>query len=364
MKFWECINVPGKTNVEGVAESTPPIEETNVPEVENTDEFDGDLIGITYNNEYVDNEKVNELSDEYKRIFNQTFNKGEVKIDSIPGTDAVSVSIPANLPVTTEKTPEEIDALKYVSVDEVDISQFDADGEFEVPEVDKAPDDMIVELSNPTEDTVMVTETRAPVIDEELTSENGENVSEKSFDKNALLESIFSNGGESFASSIAEKVVEKVVEPPEPQEPEYSLDEEKLGEVIDALTKYEEEFFKEIPIKHLSNRFLRNITKDVYRAHQDAVIKYEDPPLMDPLFLLYPLTTEDPYMAMGKFWSIVTEKISNNRSWTSAISKSVEEYDEYVKMEAEEEDDGVDEGCGVESNNEQYSEKENNNDNE
>jgi hypothetical protein len=58
---------------------------------------------------------------------------------------------------------------------------------------------------------------------------------------------------------------------------------------------------------------------------------------MDPLFLLYPLTTEDPYMAMGKFWSIVTEKISNNRSWTSAISKSVEEYDEYVKMEAEEE---------------------------
>jgi hypothetical protein len=213
-----------------------------------------------------------------------------------------------------------------------------------VPEVDDPPDDMILEVSHPTEDTVMVTETRVP--------ENSENVSEKSFDKNALLESIFSNGGEELASSIAEKVVEKVVETPEPAEVEYALDEEKYGEIIDTLNKYEEEYFKEIPIKHISNRFLRNISKDVFRAHENAVIKYEDPPLMDPIFLLYPLTTEDPYMAMGKFWSIVTEKISNNRSWTSAISKSVEEYEEYMRMEAEEEDDDADEDDGVESNNE------------
>lgn len=344
MKYWDCINVPGKTDVEGAKTSAPSSEETNVPEVE---------ITVPYNHEYVDNDKVNELSDEYKRIFNQAFNKGEVKVDPIPGTDAVSVSVPANLPVTTEKTPEEIDALKYVSADEVDISQFDADAEFEVPEVDKTPDDMIVELSNPTEDTVMATETSAPAIDEELTSENSENASEKSFDKNALLESIFSNGGEELAASIAEKVVEKVVETPEPAEVEYVLDEEKYGEIIDTLNKYEEEYFKEIPIKHISNRFLRNISKAVFRAHEDAVIKYEDPPLMDPIFLLYPLTTEDPYMAMGKFWSIVTEKISNNRSWTSAISKSVEEYEEYMRMEAEEEeDDETDEGDGVESNNE------------
>jgi hypothetical protein len=340
MKYWDCINVPGKTDVEGAKTSAPSSEETDVPEVENTD----GAVEITYNHEYVDNDKVNELSDEYKKIFNQAFNKGEVKVDSVPGTDAVSVSVPTDLPVTTEKTPEEIDALKYVSADEVDISQFDTDGKFEVPEVDKAPDDMILEVSNPTEDTVMVTETRVP--------ENGEDASEKSFDKNALLESIFSNGGEELASSIAEKVVEKVVETPEPAEVEYALDEEKYGEIIDTLNKYEEEYFKEIPIKHISNRFLRNISKDVFRAHENAVIKYEDPPLMDPIFLLYPLTTEDPYMAMGKFWSIVTEKISNNRSWTSAISKSVEEYEEYMRMEAEEEDDDADEDDGVESNNE------------
>jgi hypothetical protein len=349
MKYWDCINVPGKTDVEGAKTSAPSSEETHVLAVGNIEPSMTDVvtkaaeegISITHSNEYVDNEKVNELSDEYKKIFNQAFNKGEVKVDPVPGTDAVSVSVPANLPVTTEKTPEEPDAKQgYVSVDEVDVSQFDTDGEFEVPEVDKGPDDMILEVSHPTEDTVMVTETRVP--------ENSEDVSEQSFDKNALLESIFSNGGEELVTSVAEKVVE----PSEPTEVEYVLDEKKYGEIIDTLNKYEEEYFKEIPIKHISNRFLRNISKAVFRAHEDAVIKYEDPPLMDPIFLLYPLTTEDPYMAMGKFWSIVTEKISNNRSWTSAISKSVEEYEEYMRMEAEEEDDDADEDDGVESNNE------------
>lgn len=348
MKYWDCINVPGKTDVEGAKTSAPSSEETHALAVGNIEPSMTDVvtkaaeegISITHSNEYVDNEKVNELSDEYKKIFNQAFNKGEVKVDPVPGTDGVSVSVPANLPVATEKTPEEPDAKQgYVSVDEVDVSQFDTDGEFEVPEVDKGADDMILEVSHPTEDTVMVTETRVP--------ENSEIVSEKSFDKNALLESIFSNGGEELVTSVAEKVVE----PSEPTEVEYVLDEKKYGEIIDTLNKYEEEYFKEIPIKHISNRFLRNISKAVFRAHEDAVIKYEDPPLMDPIFLLYPLTTEDPYMAMGKFWSIVTEKISNNRSWTSAISKSVEEYEEYMRMEAEEENES-DEGDGVESNNE------------
>ena len=336
MKFWDCINVPGKTDVEGAKTSAPSSEETHVLAVGNIEPSMTDVvtktaeegISIAYNSEYVDNDKVNELSDEYKKIFNQAFNKGEVKVDPVPGTDAVSVSVPANLPVTTEKTPEEIDALKYVSADDVDMSDYDIDADFE------------------TSDEETITDT------EHITPENGEDVSEKSFDKNALLESIFSNGGEELATSIAEKVVEKVVETPEPAEVEYVLDEEKYGEIIDTLNKYEEEYFKEIPIKHISNRFLRNISKAVFRAHEDAVIKYEDPPLMDPIFLLYPLTTEDPYMAMGKFWSIVTEKISNNRSWTSAISKSVEEYEEYMRMEAEEEDDEADEGDDVESNNE------------
>lgn len=336
MKYWDCINVPGKTDVEGAKTSAPSSEETHVLAVGNIEPSMTDAvtkvaeegISITYNSEYVDNDKVNELSDEYKKIFNQAFNKGEVKVDPIPGTDAVSVSVPANLPVTTEKTPEEIDALKYVSADDVDMSDYDIDADFK------------------TSDEETITDT------EHITPENSEDVSEQSFDKNALLESIFSNGGEELATSIAEKVVEKVVETPEPAEVEYVLDEEKYGEIIDTLNKYEEEYFKEIPIKHISNRFLRNISKAVFRAHEDAVIKYEDPPLMDPIFLLYPLTTEDPYMAMGKFWSIVTEKISNNRSWTSAISKSVEEYEEYMRMEAEEEDDEAAEGDGVESNNE------------
>ena len=333
MKYWDCINVPGKTDVEGAKTSAPSLADTTGLSVVDVEPDMKEAVKKAVEEArpsriVVNNENANELSDEYKQIFNQAFNKGEVKVDPIPGTDAVSVSVPADLPVTTEKTPEEIDALKYVSSDDVDVSDYDIDADFE------------------TSDEETITDT------EHITPENSEDVPEKSFDKNALLESIFSNGGEGFATSIAEKVAEKVVEPPEPQEPEYALDEEKYGEIIDTLNKYEEEYFKEIPIKHISNRFLRNISKAVFRAHEDATIKYDDPPIMDPIFLLYPLTTEDPYMAMGKFWSIVTEKISNNRSWTSAISKSVEEYEEYMRMEAEEEDDEADEVDGVESNNE------------
>lgn len=333
MKYWDCINVPGKTDVEG-ATSAPSLADTTVLSVGNVEPNMVEAV-----------KKAAEESEPVQVVANNVMSQSYLDMRAAAfGTTPTTV--PEETTVEdTEYTPEELDAKQgYISVDEVDISQFDTDGKFEVPEVDKAPDDMIVEVSHPTEDTVMVTETRIP--------ENSEDVSEKSFDKNALLESIFSNGGEEFATSIAEKVVEKVVETPEPGEVEYALDEEKYGEIIDTLNKYEEEYFKEIPIKHISNRFLRNISKAVFRAHENAVIKYEDPPLMDPIFLLYPLTTEDPYMAMGKFWSIVTEKISNNRSWTSAISKSVDEYEEYMRMEAEEKDDETDEGNGVESNNE------------
>ena len=106
---------------------------------------------------------------------------------------------------------------------------------------------------------------------------------------------------------------------------------------------YEEKYFKEIPIKHISKRCLCNITKDVYRAHQDAVEKYEAPELMDPIFLLYPLTTEDPYMAMGKFWDIVMTKILDDRDWQEVIDHSVKEYDDYMEQLAEEENEDEDE---------------------
>ena len=313
MKYWECLNVPGKTNVEGAKTSAPSLADTTVLSVGNVEPDVIEAVKnavneaepvqvvetteIVYTNGYVDNERISEMSDEYKRIFNQAFNRGEVDSE----------------PVTEIEVSEENDTSKYVSVDEVDVSEYDTDGEFEVPEVDKAPDDEIIEASHPTEDTAMVTE--------------------KALDKDELLRSIFSNGGEELATTIAEKVVEKVVETPEP---EFSLDEEKLKEVIDTLDTYERMYFEEIPIKHLSQRFLRNITKEVYKAHQDAVMKYEDPPIMDPIFLMYPLTTEDPYMAMGKFWDIVMNGIQEHDSWQNTITKSINDYNEYVAMEEEE----------------------------
>ena len=293
MKYWECLNVPGKTNVEGAKTSAPSLADTTVLSVGNVEP---DMIEAVKN--AVDEaEPVQVVAND---VMSQTYLDMRAAAFGVTPTTEIEVS-------------EEDDTSKYVSVDEVDVSEYDTDGEFEVPEVDKVPDDEIIEVSHPTEDTVMVTE--------------------KALDKDELLRSIFSNGGEELATTIAEKVVEKVVETPEP---EFSLDEEKLKEVIDTLDTYERMYFEEIPIKHLSQRFLRNITKEVYKAHQDAVLKYEDPPIMDPIFLMYPLTTEDPYMAMGKFWDIVMNGIQEHDSWQNTITKSINDYNEYVAMEKEE----------------------------
>lgn len=308
MRYWNCIFVPGMTNKD-VGDPTSPVEEPDIIDVSPIVEDDP----VTNSNETVD-----VLSDQYKLMRNQAFGVGDTTADTNGETPCV---------VSSEKTPEEIDALKYVSPDDADISNYD-----------------IAENSSEEFQTVDP-ETIGESVPLYVSEENSNQITEPVVDKSALLSCLF-NGGEDLATTIAEKVVENIVEPPAP---EFSLDEEKLQNVIDTLGKYEEEYFKEIPIKHLSNRFLRNITKEVYRAHEDATLKYEDPPLMDPIFLMYPLTTEDPYMSMGKFWSIVTEKISNNRKWLSAISKSVSEYDEYMKMLAEEEDENCDANTESES---------------
>lgn len=355
MKYWNAINIPGKTNVEDAQTSAPStgnvLAAGNVESMKEAIEAAAQkevVIGVDMSNSFVESEKVNELSDEYKKMFNQAFSKGDVSVEPVEGTDgySVSVAVPENasglviaenpVPITSDaayvRTPEEADAAKYMTADEVDPSKYDLssdyDGNFDVNEGSEKVDEI---LTNTTENEPS-----------ESVSDNG-----SSIDKNALLSSIFSNGRvAAFADTIAEKVVEKVVEVPEPEviEPEYSLDDEKLADVIKTIKDYQAKYFEEIPAIHFSNRFLRNITKDVYSAHQDAVIKYEDPDLMDPLFLLYPLTTEDPYMAMGKFWDIVMTKIMDDQSWSDAISRSVTGYEEYIHSledDEDEEDDDV-----------------------
>jgi len=281
------------------------------------------------------------VSPEYVAMLNNAIGRSDVHVEPVSGTDGYSVSLkvpdnPSGLIINDNpvplyedavyvRSPEEADAAKYMTADEVDYSAYDDSVDFEdVPEFNPDEDNPIVDVETPIE----------------------EEKKEESINKADLLAGIYGNGGvdvealaETIAEKAADKVVEKAVEAAEPPEPVYTLEPDQLEKVIETLNKYEEEYFKEIPIAHLSNRFLRNITKDVYRAHQDAVEKYEAPALMDPIFLLYPLTCDDPYMAMGKFWDIVMTRILDDRDWQEAIDNSVKEYDEYMAQLAEDEEE-------------------------
>lgn len=345
MKYWDCINVPGMTNAEDAKTSAPSADDHAVEigtvldvggtSLSVTETLKGDVTASTVSDSAT-------VSPEYVAMLHNAIGKSDVRVEPVAGTDgySVSVTVPDNpsgliinenpVPITTDavyvRTPEEADAAKYMTADEVDYSAYENNTvDFEdVPEF------------NPDEDN--------PIVDDETPAE--EEKKEESINKADLLAGIYGNGAvdvetlaETIAEKAADKVVEKAVEAAEPPEPVYTLEPDQLEKVIETLNEYEEKYFKEIPIAHLSNRFLRNITKDVYRAHQDAVEKYEAPALMDPIFLLYPLTCDDPYMAMGKFWDIVMTKILDDSEWQNAVEHSVKEYDEYMEQLAEDEDE-------------------------
>ena len=348
MKYWECLNVPGKTNVEGAKTSAPSADDHAV-EVGTVLDVGGTSLSVTETLKDEVTTSSGTVSPEYVAMLNNAIGKGDIFVEPVAGTDGYSVSLkvpdnPSGLIVNDNpvplyedvayvRSPEEADAAKYMTADEVDYSAYDSAADFEdIPEF------------NPDEDN--------PIVDAETPAE--EEQKEESINKEELLAGIYGNGGvdvealaETIAEKAADKVVEKAVEAAEPPEPVYTLEPDQLEKVIETLNKYEEEYFKEIPIAHLSNRFLRNITKDVYRAHQDAVEKYEAPALMDPLFLLYPLTCDDPYMAMGKFWDIVMTRILDDRDWQEAIDNSVKEYDEYMAQLAEDEEEAEEEDESV-----------------
>lgn len=371
MKYWECINVPGKTGVvvsDDVANASS--DESNytspVLKCEELTPEEMKRIAETVHNQgnrkvepmppMFSNEKVDELSDEYKRVFNQAFNKGVVKIDSTPADSQTAETI-SGLIVKTDNTGAEIKSVssvvfvaqgetdddqpseendnKYISVDEVDESNYDNTGEFEVPDLTHLtpPDDSDIEISHPTENTIMITETFHKTENNQL---------DKDSIKESLLAGIFGDVGEQIADKVVDKLAEKVPEPEVVEvevEPEYSLDEKQLNDVVETFNRYEREYFGELTPEHFSTRFLRNIPKHVYRAHQDCVDKYEAPDILDPLFFMYIMLTEDPYFAMGKFINIIRNKLKSDKTWSDAVDNLEIEYDEYVADFADEDEE-------------------------
>ena len=321
MKFWECINIPGMTNVDVSSEdaktSAPSLADATVLSVGNVEPDMKEAI-----------KKAVEEAEPVQVAANDVMSQSYLNMRAAAfGTTPTAVPEETTVEETvedTEYTPEELDAKQgYVSVDEVDFSQYDTDGKFEVPEVDEAPDDMVLEVSNPTEDTVMVTETRAPAIDNEK-----------------LLASILTPSDNEIVvnENPVSLTTEEVETPTETeQKPQYNLTAEELENVIDTINRYEETYFKGIiPAYDFSKKFLMNIPRAVYVAHIDVVEKYEYPDIMDPLFYLYILISKFPRDAMGMFINILTGLMNNNPDWCDIAADESKKYAEYIENFPEE----------------------------
>lgn len=315
MKFWECINIPGMTNVDVSSEdaktSAPSLADATVLSVGNVEPDMKEAI-----------KKAVEEAEPVQVAANDVMSQSYLDMRAAAfGTTPTAVPEETTVEETaedTEYTPEELDAKQgYVSVDEVDFSQYDTDGKFEVPEVDEAPDDMVLEVSHPTEDTVMVTETRAPAIDNEK-----------------LLASILTPGDNEIVvnENPVSLTTEEVDTPTETeQKSQYNLTAEELENVIDTINRYEETYFKGIiPAYDFSKKFLMNIPRAVYIAHIDVVEKYEYPDIMDPLFYLYILISKFPRDAMGMFINILTGLMNNNPDWCDIAADESKKYAEYI----------------------------------
>ena len=315
MKFWECINIPGMTNVDVSSEdaktSAPSLADATVLSVGNVEPDMKEAI-----------KKAVEESEPVQVAANDVMSQSYLNMRAAAfGTTPTAVPEETTVEETaedTEYTPEELDAKQgYVSVDEVDFSQYDTDSNFEVPEVDEAPDDMVLEVSHPTEDTVMVTETRAPAIDNEK-----------------LLASILTHGDNEIVvnENPVPLTTEEVDTPTETeQKSQYNLTAEELENVIDTINRYEETYFKGIiPAYDFSKKFLMNIPRAVYIAHIDVVEKYEYPDIMDPLFYLYILISKFPRDAMGMFINILTGLMNNNPDWCDIAADESKKYAEYI----------------------------------
>lgn len=355
MKFWECINVPGKTNVkrdEGVVDSTPspanvtflsdksmdPEKVTEVQEALKTAETADAVV------EPISDGSSMVLSQEYINMATQAFGKAIAMNCANKTTETVDEGdVPEETSETVEEaveyTPEEADAKQYVSADEVDASVYETNSEFEAEEVDTTDD--AFDLSETTEPSNYITAEDLAIAEPGTVGQLVElaaDVSHTSLNKDDLLDGIF---GTSITSSDVDEVIGEASDKeskPQSTETEYCRTDAEIEEIVATFNKYEEKYFKEIPAEHFSRRFLGNIPDHVYKAHDDAVVR-DEPDIMDPLFLLYITLTDDPYFAIGKFIDIITTEAVDNNEWSKAISRSVEEYEKYIAPDEEDGDE-------------------------
>ena len=331
----------GVESIEGVDNSTPSLADTTVLSVGNVEPDMKEAIKKAVeeaDSHIIASATSGVLSQEYMNMYANAFGNND-----IPTTNNDSDPSSVENVEETEYTEEEKEALEsYVSVDEVDISQYDTDHEFEIPEADISSEDLdrySFDVSHPTDDTIMVTETinPSPVI---------------TIDNEALLSSILTtNEGIKYEpnpipiTTPIEETTESVnvdcanesiqnneTDTSELKQVEYNLTTEQLRDVIYTINRYEEKYFKGVmPAHDFSKKFLMNIPVSVYKAHYNAVNKYEYPDILDPLFYLYILIVKLPGDGIGKYVDTIATMIENDKGLRDDIKRISKEYEEYIK---------------------------------
>ena len=334
MKYWNCINIPyvirNAFGIPSAFEDTEVVEESTTDTDADTETIvDGDVIEVE-EVEPVEVADENVLSQEYADIIsryinvpmlNQTIQSSAVKVEDAPNnTEHVDENVKESLPEGTSD----------------DVNKVDADTTS--PQYQTVPIQGRIICKN----TVIVPDTESEVeVSEDTTVDTTTSTLSESIptplSHDDLLSGIRNESYDEESSETEEYTDE--VETDEEEEDSDLLNDSQLENIINTLNKYETELFEDIPLcdEKMSERFMRRITKTVYGAHFDATEKYEDPPILDPILLMYPLFTENPYEAMGKFWDVIISKVtSEDKEWSDAITNSVINYDEQLSSSEEE----------------------------
>lgn len=335
MKIWNCIKVPGMEIDEGAQTSAPSSVDNagaDVETVETPPTNQGPFAFIEAT-----------IGGNYGEMLNQAFGyhpTAEPVDESASEVECAEDSTPNTATEESSKT-------QYVSADEVDYSSYDVEvSETDFSEYKGDADEISInvpemEFDNPVSEVHVETDED---VDNAL-----EGPCESTIDTSSILNNILNNS-ESVPVEVEEPVNERVIEDEDPigKPHNYALDDWKVNHIINAIDNYRREFFPNLPARPgISKKFLYNIPKYVFDAHQAATDKYDEHPVFDPAFWMVPmfsLLTElhkDPGYAMGEFLHRVCVIVDNDPTLQNEIDAKSEVY--MSMLNSDDEDDNTEE---------------------
>lgn len=127
--------------------------------------------------------------------------------------------------------------------------------------------------------------------------------------------------------------------------PVTELNEDQICDVLRTFEKYQELYFKDIPMRsEICRRFLFNIPKRVYDTHVAVSECYNNPDVFDPLYWLYLCFTECKREDVAVFVKAAANILIENdeeiaEGYDDILGTTYEEEDEDIDDEVEDVDD-------------------------